>query len=135
MHDKKAPEKPNGTSKKRKPDDNVKNSNSNLVLNSTNEPEPEFKKPKLPPPKRYDLNSSSSDDNVFKMPKLPERKRQPSKDDVKSIEIKAAVSEPPVIDETKTLKLKYSTGLEKNKIFIRNVDFSCTEEEIKVFFF
>lgn len=122
-------EKPNGISQKRKQEDKQ----NEAFFSSLEKIEPKFKKPKVPLPKRSESNNSaSSDDNLFKKPKLPERKNQ-SKEESMEMESKAAVSEPQNIEKSSS-EFKYSTEMEKNKIFIRNVDFYCTEDEIKVFF-
>ncbi|VDM68041.1 unnamed protein product [Strongylus vulgaris] len=38
-----------------------------------------------------------------------------------------------VSDPEKRVGFKYATGLEKTKLFVRNVHYDCTEEQLKVF--
>lgn len=119
---------------------NDENLDSKMILSSFDK-EPQFKKPKIPPLKRSTASSSSSssspDDGIFKMPKLPEPKKTSNPLNIlneESISTEKSERKSPIPDSSNTpSEFKYSTEIEKNKIFVRNVDFACTEEEIKVF--
>ncbi|KAI1724998.1 prp18 domain-containing protein [Ditylenchus destructor] len=99
--------------------------------------EPVFKKPKDPMPSRAPRNTGTNSQQTIKTENADEANvAAAGSSAIKKLSIQGdepMETQPSTGAET-SYGFKYNAGLEKNKVFIRNVDFGCTEEELQEFF-
>ncbi|KAI1715542.1 prp18 domain-containing protein [Ditylenchus destructor] len=101
--------------------------------------EPVFKKPKDPMPSRAPRSTGTSNQQTIKTEISNTDEVNVAAAGSSAIKKLSIQSDEPMETQSSTgaetsYGFKYNAGLEKNKVFVRNVDFGCSEEELQEFF-